>query len=144
MKQAFKLTDESRVVRVGCMLLLGRLRARGHPPTEAKRQSAGERAAGQHQRNRDNGETRDGLRRREGWIGRRSGYVRRHASQVEEEPRRSVAQHEGRQDSEGHCGAVALGASPKEPCRHPASHRRENPEANEDDEAGESIGEQEV
>ena len=106
---------------------------------ESKRQSTGERATGQHQRTRDNGETRDGPRRRERWIGRRSGYVRRHAAEVEEEPRRSVAQHEGRQDRVGHCGAVALGASLKEPCRHPASHRRGNPEADKDDEARESI-----
>jgi len=115
----------------------------GHPPTEAKGQSTGECAAGQHQRAREDCETPDGLRRRERWIGRCSGYVRRHTTEVEEEPRRRVAQHEGHQDSEGHCGAVAPGASLKEPCRQPADHRRGNPEADKDDEGREAIREQE-
>ena len=107
-----------------------------------KCQPARERAAGQHQRTRDNGETCDSPGRRERWIGRCSGYVRRHAVEVEEEPRRSVAQHEGRQDCEGHCHAVALGDSLEELCRHPTGHCRGNPEADKDDEAGEPIREQ--
>ncbi len=109
----------------------------------AKRQSAGERAAGQHQYTCDNGKPRDSIRRREGWIGRRSGYVRRHTVEVEEEPRCSIAKYEGRQDCVCHCDVVAIGASLKEPCRHPARRHRGNPEADKDDKAGESLREQE-
>ena len=118
-------------------------RASEHPPTKAVRQQAGERAAGQHQRTRDNGEALHSLRRRERWIDRRSGNVRRHAAEVEEEPGCSVAQHENRQDCEGQGRGIALGASAKVLCRHPACQGRRNPEADKDNEARESIRDQE-
>ena len=116
-----------------------RRRTSEHPPTAAKRQRAGERAAGQHQGARDDGESRDGSRGRERRIGRCARYVWRHAAEVPEEPGRRIAEHEDRQHRVGHCVPSAPGASVKEPCRHPARYRRRNPEADEDDEAGESI-----
>src|SRR5262245_11710940 len=111
-----------------------------HPTTEAKRQRAGERAAGQHQRAGDDGQTRDGPRRRERWIGRHCArYVRRHAVEVEEEPGRGIAQHERRQRRVGHNGAAWLGAWQKGRRRHPACHRWRDPEADKKDQARESI-----
>lgn len=77
------------------------------------------------------------------WVLGGPGQVWRDAAEVEEEPRRSVAQRECRQGRVGHCGAVAPGAAAKELCRDLASHRRRNPKPDKDDEARESIRDQE-
>ena len=61
-----------------------------------------------------------------------------HAAEVEEEPSRSIAQHENRQHHVGNSGAGAIGASLKG-CSHPAGYGRGNPEADKDNEARESV-----
>jgi len=59
---------------------------------------------------------------------------------MEEKPSRSPRQDEGRQHSVQQCGADTSGASMSESCRRPTCRRGGDPEANKENEAGESIG----
>ena len=109
------------------------------PRTVAKRQRTGERADRQHECTRHDGESRDVLRWCVRWILCGAGQVRRDAAELKEKPGRRPHQDEGRQQTEDHCGADTRGASMNEIGRRVTNDRRWNPEADEEDEAGEAI-----